>query len=109
MLSDADTLNRMQSMAGYMNRFMDLPQTVSLINQERSNNKLYVSLLEASPTAYYEDKTLPSLPPSVLNVMQAGRAANRSVVTSPETATEQMALPFDYVVSGSYTLRVNVK
>ena len=43
LLSDADTLNRMQSMAAYMNRFMDLPQTVSLINQERSNNKLYVS------------------------------------------------------------------
>ena len=108
-LSDADTLNRMQNMAGHMNRFMDLPQTVSLINQERSNNKLYVSLLQSSPTAYYDDKTLPSLPPSVLNVMQAGRASNRSVVTSPDTATEQMAIPFDYVVSGSYTLRVTVK
>ena len=31
--------------------------------------------------------------------MQAGRASNRSLVTSPETATEQMALPFDYVVT----------
>ena len=30
LLSDADTVNRMQNMAGYMNRFMDLPQTVSL-------------------------------------------------------------------------------
>ena len=44
------------------------------MNQERSNNKLYVSLVEASPTAYVDDKTLPSLPSSVLNVMQAGRA-----------------------------------
>jgi hypothetical protein len=108
-LSDADTANRMQNMAGMMNRFMDLPQTVSLINQERSNNKLYVSLVQSSPTAYYDDKTLPSLPSSVLNVMQAGRAANRSMVTSPETAAEQMALPFDYVVSGSYSLRIHVK
>ncbi|MCL5743743.1 MAG: hypothetical protein M1541_07425, partial [Acidobacteria bacterium] len=46
LLSDADTLNRMQSTAGFMNRFIDLPQTVSLINQERSNDKLYVSLVE---------------------------------------------------------------
>ena len=92
-----------------MNRFMDLPQTVSLLNQERTNNRLYVSLVESSPTAYYDDKTLPSLPASVLNVMQAGRAANRSLVTSPETATEQMALPFDYVVTGSYSLRIHVK
>jgi hypothetical protein len=108
-LSDADTINRMQSIAGSMDHYIDLPQTVSLINQERSNNKLYVSLLEASPTAYYDDKTLPSLPASVLNVMQAGRASNRSLVTSPESASEQMALPFDYVISGSYSLKITVK
>ncbi|MBZ5727348.1 MAG: hypothetical protein LAP87_20415 [Acidobacteriia bacterium] len=109
LLSDADTVNRMQNMAGMMNRFLDVPQTVSLLNQERTNSKLYVSLLEASPTAYYDDKTLPSLPSSVLNVMQAGRASNRSLFTSPETASEQMALPFDYVVTGSYSLRIHVK
>jgi hypothetical protein len=108
-LSDADTVNRMQNLAGQMNRFMDLPQTVSLLNQERTNNKLYVSLVDATTTAYYDDKTLPSLPSSVLNVMQAGRASNRSLFTSPETASEQMALPFDYVVSGSYSLRIHVK
>ena len=108
-LSDADTVNRMQNMAGSANRYLDLPQMVSLINQERSNNKLYVSLVESSPTAYYDDKTLPSLPSSVLNVMQAGKAASRSLVTSPETATEQMALPFDYMVTGSYSLRIHVK
>ena len=109
MLSDADTVNRMQSMATYMNRFMDLSQTVSLMNQERSNNKLYVSLLQPSPTAYYDDKTLPSLPSSVLNVMQAGRASNRSMITSPETASEQAALQFDHVISGSYALKITVK
>lgn len=109
LLSDADTVNRMQNIAGVMNHFIDLPETVSLINQERTNDKLYVSLVEASPTAYYDDKTLPSLPSSVLNVMQAGRASNRPLVTSPETAIEQMALPFDYVVNGSYSLRIHVK
>ncbi|HLK69519.1 MAG TPA: hypothetical protein VKU19_39085 [Bryobacteraceae bacterium] len=108
-LSDAETVNRMQNIAGIMNRFIDIPETVSLLNQERSNNKLYVSLVESSPTAYYDDKTMPSLPSSVLNVMQAGRASNRSLFTAPETASEQMALPFDYVVSGSYSLRIHVK
>ena len=109
LLSDADTANRMQSMAGFMNKYIDLPETVSLINQERSNNKLYVSLLQASPTAYYDDKTMPSLPSSVLNVMQTGRGPGRSLVTVNETASQQMALPFDYVVSGSYSLRIHVK
>ncbi len=109
LLSDAETLNRMQNISGIVNRYMDLPETVSLINQERTNNKLYVSLVEASPTAYVDDKTLPSLPSSVLNVMQAGRAPTRTMLTSPDTATEQTSLPFDYVVSGSYTLRLHVK
>jgi hypothetical protein len=86
-----------------------VPETVSLLNQERTNDRLYVSLVEATPTAYYEDKTLPSLPSSVLNVMQAGRAANRTLFTSAETASEQMALKFDYVVTGSYSLRIHVK
>jgi hypothetical protein len=109
LLSDADTANRMQTIAGHLNHYIDLPQTVSLINQERSNNKMYVSLLQSSPTAYYDDKTMPSLPASVLNVMQTGRAATRPVVTSPESATQQAAIPFDYVVSGSYSLKITVK
>jgi hypothetical protein len=108
-LSDADTVNRMQNVAGAANRYLDLPQIVSLFNQERSNNKLYVSMVESTPTAYYDDKTLPSLPSSVLNVMQSGKASSKSLVTSPETATEQMALPFDYMVTGSYSLRIHVK
>jgi hypothetical protein len=109
LLSDADTLNRLQNMAGNMNRFLDIPETVSLINQERTNNRLYVSLVQSAPTAYYDDKALPSLPSSVLNVMQAGRPSSRSVVTTPETTSEQMAVPFDSVVTGSYSLRIHVK
>jgi hypothetical protein len=109
LLSDAETLNRMQSAAGMQNRNMDIPQMVSLINQERSNNKLYISLVEHRPTVYAEDKTLPSLPASVLNVMQTGRTASRSMSSSPESAVEQMAIPFEQVISGSYSLRITVK
>jgi hypothetical protein len=109
LLSDAETLNRIQNVAASMDRFIDVPQIVSLINQERSNDKLYVTLIESRPTVYYDDKTLPSLPASVLNVMQTGRAASRPFATSGETAFEQAAIPFDYVVNGSFTLKVTVK
>jgi hypothetical protein len=109
LLSDAETLNRMQNMAGAMNRFLDIPETVSLINQERTNNRLYVSLVESAPTAYYDDKALPSLPSSVLNVIQAGRPTSRSLVTTGETTSEQMSVAFDAVVTGSYSLRIHVK
>jgi len=109
LLSDAETLNRTESSAGFMNRFIDLPQAVSLINRERSNNFLYVSLAEARPTLYYDDKTLPSLPASVLNVMQTGRAASRPLAAGAESTREQTAVPFDFIVSGSYALKIVVR
>jgi len=109
LLADADTMNRMQAAVSYTNHFMDIPQTVSLSNQERSNNALYVALVEQRPTVYSEDKTLPALPASVLNVMQTGQGASRSMVSAPESTIEQMSIPFDYVVSGSYSLKIDVK
>ena len=109
LLSDAETLNRMQSAAGAMERFIDIPQTISLINQERSNDRMYVSLVEQRPTVYYEDKSLPSLPASVMNVMQTGRSANRHFFSSPESAVEQSSVPFDLMVGGSYSLKILVK
>ena len=65
---------------------MDIPETVSLLNQERENNQLYVSLVEARPTYYSDDKTLPALPASVLNVLQTERTASRALVGTPESA-----------------------
>jgi len=109
LLGDADSLNRMQSAASAANRYIDIPEVVSLINQERSNTKLYVALVEARPTVYSNDKTMPSLPASVLNVMQSGQTQNRPFVTSGESATEFQSIPFDFVVNGSYNLKITVK
>src|SRR5215471_18809447 len=109
LFSDADSLNRIQSTAASGARFMDMRETVSLLNQERTNNRLYVSLLEGRATYYSDDKTLPSLPASVLNVMQTERTASRSLVGTTETVLEQVSIPFEQMVGGSYLLRITVK
>ena len=109
LFSDADTLNRMQNAAVLGNRYMDIPETISLLNQERGNSQLYVSLVEGRPTYYSDDKTLPSLPASVLNVLQAERTSTRVLVGSAETAKQELAIPFDQMISGSYSLKINVK
>ena len=108
LFSDAGTLNKLQNIAGSLNQFIDLPQTVAILNQERSNNRLYVSLIEPRPTVYSDDKVMPSLPGSVLNVMQSGRISNRPLLSSPESAVEQMSIPFDVVVNGNYYLKIFV-
>jgi len=109
LFSDADTMNRMQHAAAAGNRYMDIPETVSLLNQEHGNNQLYVSLVEGRPTYYSDDKTLPALPASVLNVLQTEHTASRALIGSGETAEQQLAVPFDQVVSGSYSLKITVK
>ncbi len=108
LFSDADTLSRVQNIASSLNRIEDVPQTVAMLNEERSNNRLYVSLIESQPTVYSDEKVLPSLPASVLNVMQSGRATNHQFVSAPESAHEQLSVPFDVVVTGNYSLKVYV-
>ncbi len=109
LLSDADTLNRFPQMASMFNRFLELPEAVNVINQERANSKLFVSVTSMKPTIYMDDKSLTSLPGSVMNVMQAGRATTKPTVTLMESFEEMAALPFDYVIGGQYSLRFTVR
>ncbi|MBV8904998.1 MAG: hypothetical protein JOZ22_15315 [Acidobacteriia bacterium] len=108
LFSDAETLSRFQNIASTLNRIEDIPQTVAMLNEERSNNRLYVSLIQSQPTVYSDEKVLPDLPASVLNVMQSGRATNHQFVSSPESAHEQTSVPFDTVITGSYSLKIHV-
>jgi hypothetical protein len=109
LLSDADTLNRTRAVATAANRYLDIPETVSILNQERGNNRMYVSLVQARATYFTEDKTLPSLPVSVLNVMQTERTATRALTGVADSTQEQLSVPFDQQVTGSYSLRITVK
>jgi hypothetical protein len=109
LLSDAVTLNRLQSTAVSSNRYLDLPETVSLLNQERGNNRLYVSVVQRRPTYYTEDKTLPALPLSVLNVLQSQRSAGRALTGIAESAEEELSVPFDQMVTGSFSLPITVR
>ena len=64
---------------------------------------------KSRPTYYTDDKTLPSLPASILNVLQAERTSTRVLVGSSETAKQELAIPFDQMISGSYSLKITVK
>jgi hypothetical protein len=108
LLSDGDTLNRAQMMAAVMHRNLDLGQTISILNQERANNRLYMSLVEARPTVYVDDQAMGALPSSVLGVMQAPRGG-RPLAATPETARPVNSVPIDSIVSGSASVRFTVK
>jgi hypothetical protein len=108
LISDGDTLDRMRRTGSYFQRRMDLPSTIALLNKEHSNSRLYVSLLEANPQAVVEDKVMPTLPLSVINVMEGMRGTQDMMVVG-ESSVSEASTPLDYVVTGQQVITVNVK
>ncbi|HMK30136.1 MAG TPA: SpoIVB peptidase S55 domain-containing protein [Terriglobales bacterium] len=107
LVSDGDTIDRMRRMAPTARR-LDLASTISMLNNERSNYKLYVSLLEANPEAMVEDKIMPSVPLSIMNVMDGMRGTQDMVVLG-ESAVNEASTALDFVVSGAQIITLNVK
>ncbi len=108
LVSDGDTLDRMRRTPPALGRKLDLNSTIALLNKEHANSRLYVSLLEANPQAMVEDKVMPTLPLSVMNVMDNMRGTQDMVVVG-ESAVSEAYTPLDYVVSGAQVITVNVR
>jgi hypothetical protein len=109
LVSDGDTLDRVNRTNPAFGRKLDLASTIALLNKEHSNNRLYVSLLEADPEARVADKVMPTLPISVMNVME-GMRGNQEMIVSGESNVDETATPsLDYVVSGAQLLTITIK
>src|SRR5579859_7153850 len=109
LVSDGETLDRVNHSNPAFGRKLDLASTIALLNKEHSNNRLYVSLLEADPEARVADKVMPTLPISVMNVMD-GMRGNQEMIVSGESSVDETATPpLDYVVSGAQLLTITVK
>src|SRR5579862_7274830 len=109
LVSDGETLDRVGRVNPAFGRKLDLASTISLLNKEHANNRLYVSLLESDPEARVGDKVIPTLPISVMNVMD-GMRGNQEMIVSGESSVDETATPaLDYVVSGAQLLTVTVK
>ena len=109
LVSDGDTLDRMRRGLPMSNRKLGLLSTIALLNKEHANNRVYVSLLEADPEAMVADKVMPTLPLSVMNVMDNMRGTQEMVVLGESSVNEASTDPLDYVVSGGQLLTINVK
>jgi len=108
LVSDGDTLDRMRRAPASMGRRLDLASTIAMINKEHANSQVYVSLLEANPQAMVDDKVMPTLPLSVMNVMEGLRGTQEMVVVG-ESAVDEASAPVDYVVTGSQIITLTIK
>ncbi|MBI2682185.1 MAG: hypothetical protein HYX26_03040 [Acidobacteriales bacterium] len=107
LVSDGDTLDRVRK-APALNRKLDLAATIAALNKDRTNSRLYVSLLDQNPQALVEDKVLPTLPLSVMNVMDGLRGTQDMVVLN-ESAVQESSVALDFVVSGAQVITITIK
>ena len=109
LVSDGDTLDRMHRAAPMMSHGLGLAPTIALLNKERSNDRVYVSLFDSDPEAMVADKIMPTLPLSVMNVMDNMRGTQDMVVVGESSVSEASTEPLEYVVSGAQMLTINIK
>lgn len=106
--SDSGTLNRMSVVSGSQARLESLEQLISVLNRERRNNRLYVTLLGSAPTMVVQDKVMPNVPASQINLLdQRGGPASSLVVR--QSAAGEWSLPLDQIVQGSAGITIHIK
>jgi len=109
LVSDGDTLDHFRRGSPLLGRKLDLAATIAFLNKEHVNNRVYVSLLEADPEAMIADKVMPTLPLSIMNVMDGMRGTQDMLVSSESSVNEAATGPLDYVVAGAQVLTINIK
>ena len=85
-----------------------LEQYIRILNRERRNNRIYVTILQPTTTLLLEDKELPNAPLSAVNVLNQRRGEPNATMLRESLAGE-WSLPTEGVISGTVSLSVRVK
>jgi hypothetical protein len=110
LVTDGDTLNRASRGFAFASSSgpSGLDQLITLINRERRNDRLYVGLFVPSPTIIWEDKELPNIPLSQINVID-GRPAPGSVQVLRESLAGESSVPLGGPISGVISLNLQIR
>jgi hypothetical protein len=110
LVSDADLLNRASRGFGFAGAGgpTGLDQLIALLNRERRNDRLYVGLFAPSPTLLWDDKELPNVPFSEINVVD-GRPTPGTVQVLRESLASESSIPLGGPVSGVISLNLQIR
>jgi hypothetical protein len=109
-ISDAEFLNRnVQSLAAStQGQLPGLEEMIQLINRERHNDRLYATLLQPTPTVLVEDKEMPNIPASAINVLNQRQNPGGARLLWQSTAGE-WSVQMHQVIAGQDMLTITVK
>ena len=108
-VSDAATLASQERQEGREITDADtLDQLIRNLNRVRRNNRLYVRLVRTESGAVDRGEQLPSLPASVLAVLEGNRS-NGGLGQLSQTTLGEWELPSDHAISGSRRLTFTIE
>ena len=108
LVSDGDLLNRSTRGFGTAGANAGLDQLIALINHERRNDRLYIGVFVPSPTLLWDDKELPNVPLSQINVID-GRPTPGSVQFLRESLASEASIPLGGPISGVLSLNLQIR
>ena len=113
LVSDADWMNR--ASRGF--NFPGMPgaagpegldQLITLMNRERRNDRLYVGMFVPAPTLVWDDKELPNVPLSQINMID-GRPAPGTVQVLRESLSSESSIALGGPVFGLISLNLQIR
>ncbi|MGB8459096.1 MAG: hypothetical protein WCE50_15330, partial [Candidatus Acidiferrum sp.] len=111
LVTDGDMLNRASrgfAFGGVGSGSASLDQLIALLNHERRNDRLYVGLFAPTPTILWDDKELPNVPLSEINVVD-GRPAPGTVQILRESLSSESSIPLVGPVTGIISLNLQIR
>jgi len=109
-VSDAQFLNRnVQSLeASSEAQLPGLEELINLVNRERPNDRLYATLLQPAPTILVDDKELPNVPVSEINILDQRQNPGGARLLWQSTVGE-WSVEMHQVITGQHVLAITVK
>jgi SpoIVB peptidase S55 len=109
-VSDAEFLNRnvQQLTATSQGQLAGLEELIQLLNRERHNDRLYATLLQPTPTMLVEDKEMPNVPASAINVFDERSNLGDARLLWQSTVGE-WSVEMHQLIAGQRMLAITVK
>lgn len=89
-------------------RPQEVDQLIALLNKRRTNNAVYVKVYQMNMGGILKGHEMPTLPPSVLAVMNSSRV-NGSFTPIHEVVIAEQEIQTEYVIAGQIRARFKVK
>jgi hypothetical protein len=108
LVSDGSTLDRLTQSSRLVAQPLDVAATIEQLNSLHENDHVYVTLLEPSPQAVLDGRTLTAVPVSMANVLEPLRQ-NQKLMLNGESAVPVASSAVDSMLSGQQVLTLRVE